>query len=188
MNPNTSLFLSVNDFALGHPYGCMIRSSCSPATGWWSLPDCSLRAGGSPTGRSTGSGRPLRCGHRRVPARGGGQPADRGTNARSQGEDDTLTPALLFLATPPTDPAFPSDHATMAGAVTAGLFLVNRKLRPVAGLAAALMAVSRVYIATHYPLDVAAGLSLGAAVSLAGWVLLRWVLIRVVELGCRPPG
>ncbi len=48
-------------------------------------------------------------------------------------------------------------------------------------LAALLMAFSRVYIAAHYPLDVAAGLLLGAAVTLAGWALLRRVLIRVVE-------
>lgn len=93
---------------------------------------------------------------------------------------DTLS-GILVLATPTTDPGFPSDHATMAGAVTVGLLLVNRKLGLVAGLAAALMAFSRVYIAAHYPLDVVAGLLLGAAVSLAGWALLRRVLNRVVE-------
>jgi membrane-associated phospholipid phosphatase len=87
---------------------------------------------------------------------------------------------ILVLATPTTDPAFPSDHATMAGAVAAGLFLVNRKLGVVAALAALLMAFSRVYIAAHYPMDVAAGLLLGAAVTLGGWVLLRRVLIRLV--------
>ena len=43
------------------------------------------------------------------------------------------------------------------------------------------MAFCRVYIAAHYPLDVVAGLLLGAAVSLAGWVLVRRVLVRVVE-------
>jgi membrane-associated phospholipid phosphatase len=31
-------------------------------------------------------------------------------------------------ATHSTDPSFPSDHATMAGAVTVGLFLGNRRL------------------------------------------------------------
>ena len=49
---------------------------------------------------------------------------------------DALT-GILVLATPTTDPGFPSDHATMAGAVTAGLFLVNRRLGWVAALAAA---------------------------------------------------
>jgi membrane-associated phospholipid phosphatase len=59
--------------------------------------------------------------------------------------------------------------------------LVNRKLGLVAVLAAALMAFSRVYIAAHYPLDVAAGLLLGAGVTLAGWLLLRRVMIRIVQ-------
>jgi len=93
---------------------------------------------------------------------------------------DALT-GILVLATPTTDPGFPSDHATMAGAVAAGLFLVNRRVGLIAALAAVLMAFSRVYIAAHYPMDVAAGLLLGAAVTLAGWALLRRVLIRAVE-------
>jgi membrane-associated phospholipid phosphatase len=89
-------------------------------------------------------------------------------------------PDVLVLATPTTDPAFPSDHAVMAGAVTAGLFLVDRRLGLIAGLAAVLLAFSRVYIAAHYPLDVAVGLLVGAAISLAGYVLLRRFLVRVV--------
>jgi undecaprenyl-diphosphatase len=36
-----------------------------------------------------------------------------------------------------------------------------------------MMVFGRVYIAAHYPLDVAAGLLLGAAVALVGWVMLR---------------
>jgi undecaprenyl-diphosphatase len=61
------------------------------------------------------------------------------------------------------------------------LFLVHRTLGWVAGLTAALMAFSRVYIAAHYPLDVAAGLLLGTAVTLIGWLLVRRLLIRLVE-------
>jgi membrane-associated phospholipid phosphatase len=72
------------------------------------------------------------------------------------------------LATPTTDPGFPSDHATVAGAVTAELFLVNRTLGWVSALAAAMMAFSRVYIAAHYPFDVAAGLLLDARVHQCG--------------------
>jgi membrane-associated phospholipid phosphatase len=68
----------------------------------------------------------------------------------------------------------------VAGAITAGLFLVDRRLGWVTVAAAALMAFSRVYIAAHYPLDVAVGLLLGAAVSLAGYFLVRRVLLRMV--------
>lgn len=87
---------------------------------------------------------------------------------------------ILVLTPRTTDYGFPSDHATMAGAVTAGLFLVH----PLLGLAsltlALVMAFSRVYIAAHYPYDVLAGLVLGAAVVLAGYIILRRPLILIV--------
>jgi membrane-associated phospholipid phosphatase len=89
----------------------------------------------------------------------------------------TALPNLLVLAHHTTDPSFPSDHAVMAGAVTAGLLLVSRRLGLLAALAAVLMAVARVYIAAHYPQDVAAGLLIGAVVSLAGFVVVRGWLV-----------
>ncbi|TDO69160.1 undecaprenyl-diphosphatase/undecaprenyl-diphosphatase [Kribbella sp. VKM Ac-2571] len=82
-------------------------------------------------------------------------------------------PGILVLANRSTDPSFPSDHATMAGAVAAGLWIVNRRLGIVASVAAVLMAVTRVYIAAHYPADVAAGLLLGAVVAVGAWLLVR---------------
>ncbi|TVT30568.1 phosphatase PAP2 family protein, partial [Amycolatopsis rhizosphaerae] len=88
---------------------------------------------------------------------------------------------------PTLDPSFPSDHAVMAGAVTAGLFLVNRTLGWIGTVAALLMAFSRVYIAAHYPQDVLAGLLLGAAVVLLGFLLLRRTLVRLVGRAERTP-
>ena len=82
-------------------------------------------------------------------------------------------PNLLVLATRTSDFSFPSDHAVMAGAVSVGLLLVSRRLGLVAGAAAVLMAFARVYIAAHYPWDVVAGLALGAAVAMVGWLALR---------------
>ena len=82
-------------------------------------------------------------------------------------------PNLLVLATRTSDFSFPSDHAVMAGAVAAGLLLVSRRLGLVAVAAAVLMAFARVYMAAHYPWDVVAGLALGAAVAMVGWLALR---------------
>jgi membrane-associated phospholipid phosphatase len=87
---------------------------------------------------------------------------------------------ILVLATPSTDFSFPSDHSTMAGAVTAGLFLVDPLLGSVSLVLALVMAFSRVYIAAHYPYDVLAGLTLGAAVVLLGYPLVRRPLSSLV--------
>jgi undecaprenyl-diphosphatase len=87
---------------------------------------------------------------------------------------------ILVLAHHSSDPSCPSDHAVMAGAAAAGLFIVDRRLGEVAAIAAALLAFSRVYIAAHYPADVLVGLGLGIAVAVAGWVLVRRVLTKAV--------
>ncbi|MGW7685196.1 phosphatase PAP2 family protein [Kribbella sp. NPDC054772] len=87
---------------------------------------------------------------------------------------------ILVLANRSTDPSFPSDHATMAGAAAAGLWIVDRRLGIVAATAAVLMAGTRVYIAAHYPGDVLAGLLLGAIVAIGTWLLLRRTLTRLV--------
>jgi membrane-associated phospholipid phosphatase len=86
----------------------------------------------------------------------------------------------LLLVAPTIDPAFPSDHAVMAGAVAAGLWLVSRRLGVLATVAAVVMAAARVYVGAHWPGDVLAGLVLGAAVSLIGYLLVRLVLAGLV--------
>lgn len=97
-------------------------------------------------------------------------------------------PLLLTAAT--TDPAFPSDHAVMAGAAAAGLWLVSRRLGLLAIAAAVTMAAARVYVGAHWPGDVLVGLVLGAAVTLAGYRFLRPLLAgsltRLVRTPLRP--
>lgn len=97
-------------------------------------------------------------------------------------------PGLLVLATHSSDPSFPSDHAVMAGAAAAGLWLASRALGAVAAAAAVLMAFSRVYIAAHYPWDVVAGLAFGVLVAVLGWLLLRRPLTAVTAWLRRQPG
>ena len=89
----------------------------------------------------------------------------------------TVIPGMHLLVDKTKDFSFTSDHATVAGAVAAGLFLVNRRLGLVAAVAALAMAFARVYVGAHYPGDVAAGLLLGATVTVA----LSRLGARVVE-------
>ena len=89
-------------------------------------------------------------------------------------------PHALLLVAKTTDFSFPSDHAVMAGAVAAGLFLVSRRLGLAAALAAGVMAATRVYVGAHYPWDVVAGLALGAAVVTVGWLVLGGLLTSAV--------
>lgn len=92
----------------------------------------------------------------------------------------TALPHILVLADRSSDFSFPSDHATMGGAAAAGLWFVARRLGILATLAAALMAFARVYIAAHYPIDVAAGLLLGATVAVVVGTLTRRPLRRLL--------
>ena len=78
-----------------------------------------------------------------------------------------------------TDFSFPSDHATVAGAVAVGLLFANRRLGIVASVLAVLMAFTRVYVGAHYPGDVLAGLALGGVVATAGWFVVVPVLRRI---------
>src|SRR3954454_18134360 len=97
----------------------------------------------------------------------------------------TTHQGLLVLAGRSRDFSFPSDHAVMAGAGPAGLWQGPRALGALATFAALVMAFSRVYIAAHYPWDVAVGLIFGTLVALLGWVLLRTPL--TLPPGWLPP-
>jgi membrane-associated phospholipid phosphatase len=92
----------------------------------------------------------------------------------------TSIPHVLLLVPHAADYGFPSDHATLAGAAAAGLCLVERRLGVAAWAAAVLLAFARVYVGVHYPHDVAAGLALGAAVVLLGWLVARPMLTMLL--------
>lgn len=87
---------------------------------------------------------------------------------------------VLVLTHHSADPGLPSDHATLAGAVLAALYFVDRRLAVVATVVGVLLAADRVYVGVHYPGDVLAGLALGAVVAVVGWLLLRRPLTALV--------
>ena len=93
----------------------------------------------------------------------------------------TAMPHALVLVARTSDYSFPSDHSVMAGAVVAGLLFVHRKLGLYAVGAAVLLAFCRVYVGAHYPIDVLAGLALGAVVVLAGMPFAPPLLTPIIE-------
>ena len=98
-----------------------------------------------------------------------------------------LDKTLLVLADRSSDPSFPSDHATLVGAIAAALWFVDRRVAVAATAAAVLMACARVYTAAHYPHDVVVGLAFGATVASLGWFAARRPATALVEWLRRTP-
>jgi undecaprenyl-diphosphatase len=73
---------------------------------------------------------------------------------------------LRVLVEGKTDFSFVSDHATMAMALGAGIFIAHRKFGLAAIGLALLEGFCRVFMGVHYPTDVIGGFALGTAVAL----------------------
>jgi membrane-associated phospholipid phosphatase len=104
---------------------------------------------------------------------------------------DEARPFVVLHFTPiiahARDAGFPSDHATGAGAIAAGLLFLSWRLGLVTTLLALLIAFSRVYVGVHFPQDVLAGLALGAVVAVIGVFLVVPLLTRLVAWLGRTP-
>ena len=70
-----------------------------------------------------------------------------------------------------TDPSFPSDHAAFVFGIAWVIWLQNRRIGYVALAMGAAVAISRVFIGTHYPGDVISGAIIGLGTSLLVWNL-----------------
>jgi membrane-associated phospholipid phosphatase len=178
---NTSLFDQINAFARATPglHGVIttyandgvVVFALLLVAGWWSA-----RRSGEPRRIAA----VVCAGAATLLAVGINQPI---VGAVHEARPYTDHPDALVLATRSADFSFPSDHAVMAGAVAVGLVFVSCRLAALATVAAAAMAFARVYIAAHYPGDVAAGLALGAAVALVVHVVvLRPITTAVTSL------
>jgi undecaprenyl-diphosphatase len=84
-------------------------------------------------------------------------------------------PSLGSLVAIPENASFPSGHSATAFAAATAIAILSPKMRPYAlGLAAA-VALSRVYLRVHFPLDVLAGALIGVALG----ALMALVAVRL---------
>lgn len=81
------------------------------------------------------------------------------------------------------DNSFPSDHATVAFAVVAGVAVVRRDWAAVLTIFAIVVGLARVVAGLHYPGDILAGAGTGILGSVLVWLLLRRPLDRLTAFG-----
>ncbi len=94
----------------------------------------------------------------------------------------TIGRAIIASACPPPgDWSFPSNHATIAGALAVTTLLLSRRLGLIALPLAALGAFSRVFVGVHYPHDVIAGVLFGALVAVVVTPLLARPISEVLR-------
>ncbi|QNN55143.1 phosphatase PAP2 family protein [Nocardioides mesophilus] len=178
-------FLPVNELARHTPglhepfrlyaqYGVLLFAAIL-ALGWWTA-----RANPNPRAMAAASWAPVGA----LVALGLNQPLGRLVH---EARPYAVFPHALVLVARSHDFSFPSDHAVMAGAVAAGVLLTHRRLGLITLAAAVLLAFTRVYVGAHFPLDVIAGLLFGAAVTVATYLAVRPVLVRIVEALARTP-
>jgi undecaprenyl-diphosphatase len=85
-------------------------------------------------------------------------------------------PDLGSLVAIPGNPSFPSGHSATAFAAATAVAILCPRMRPWALGIAAAVALSRVYLRVHFPLDVIVGAALGAGLgALCAFAVLRLV-------------
>lgn len=98
--------------------------------------------------------------------------------ARPEAADPSLIPAVAT----PSNASFPSGHAMTAFATAVVIGALHPRLRWPVLAAAALVALSRVYLGVHFALDVLAGAALGTAIALLVVRAARLVSSRPIRV------
>lgn len=98
---------------------------------------------------------------------------------------DEERPCRVLVAIPDCPPlgdwSFPSNHATLAAGLAAGLVVLRPRLAALAVPMGVVAALLRVLAGAHYPHDVLAGMILGGCVAVAAWLLLTPVAARLAS-------
>lgn len=95
-------------------------------------------------------------------------------------------PSIVPLVPHAPDDGFPSDHSAAAGLVAVLVALRHRWYGALLGVAAIVLAWSRVAAHLHHVQDVVAGLVLGAVAAVLGALLARWLFDRTRLLAWPP--
>jgi len=85
----------------------------------------------------------------------------------------SLDNAVKLISKSNLDKSFPSDHTILAFAIAFSVFYFHRRWGIVFIIGALLVAISRIYVGVHYPLDIAAGILLSFFVSMTVYKFLR---------------
>jgi undecaprenyl-diphosphatase len=91
-------------------------------------------------------------------------------------------PDLGSLVAIPGNPSFPSGHSATAFAAATAVAILCPRMRPWALAIAAAVALSRVYLRVHFPLDVLVGAAVGAGLG----ALCALAALRLVKAAAPP--
>ncbi len=92
----------------------------------------------------------------------------------------------LLLIHHAADNSFPSDHASLAFAISFAVLAFHRRLGLLLLFGAACIGADRIFVGVHYPLDVAASLLVGAGAALivttVGRPSVKWTVEQLSRL------
>ena len=78
------------------------------------------------------------------------------------------------------DNGFPSDHILMISAIAAIVYVFNRRFGLILWVIAVLVAISRVYVGVHHPIDVIGSMIISAVITLLVYSLNKYVYPKKV--------